>query len=74
MEEPGGLQSTGCKELDTTERPHFHFACKWSQPPGPHFISESSFSLFFCTTAPSGWFIVGLIPTSRWLRGEESAC
>ena len=22
MEEPGGLQSTGCKELDTTERLH----------------------------------------------------
>ena len=25
MEELGGLQSTGCKELDTTERLHFHF-------------------------------------------------
>ena len=25
MEEPGGLQSTGHKELDTTERLHFHF-------------------------------------------------
>ena len=25
MEEPGRLQSTGCKELDTTERLHFHF-------------------------------------------------
>ena len=24
-EEPGGLQSTGRKELDTTERLHFHF-------------------------------------------------
>ena len=24
-EEPGGLRSTGCKELDTTERLHFHF-------------------------------------------------
>ena len=23
MEEPGGLQSTGCKESDTTERLHF---------------------------------------------------
>ena len=23
MEEPGGLQSMGCKELDTTERLHF---------------------------------------------------
>ena len=24
-EEPGKLQSTGCKESDTTERLHFHF-------------------------------------------------
>ena len=24
-EELGGLESTGCKELDTTERLHFHF-------------------------------------------------
>ena len=24
-EEPGGLQSWGCKESDTTERIHFHF-------------------------------------------------
>ena len=24
--EPGGLQSMGCKELDTTERLHFHFS------------------------------------------------
>ena len=27
MEEPGGVQSTGRKELDTTERLHFHFTC-----------------------------------------------
>ena len=26
MEEPGGLQSWGHKELDTTERLHFHFS------------------------------------------------
>ena len=26
MEEPGGLQSTGRKESDTTERLHFHFS------------------------------------------------
>ena len=25
MEELGGLQSTGCKESDTTERLHFHY-------------------------------------------------
>ena len=25
MEELGGLQSTGCKESDATERLHFHF-------------------------------------------------
>ena len=25
LEKPGGLQSTGCKESDTTERLHFHF-------------------------------------------------
>ena len=24
-EEPGGLQSLGCKDLDTTEQLHFHF-------------------------------------------------
>ena len=29
MEEPGGLQSTGHKELDTTERLHFHFHYNW---------------------------------------------
>ena len=27
MEEPGGLQPTGRKESDTTERLHFHFTC-----------------------------------------------
>ena len=26
MEEPGGLQSMGHEELDTTERLHFHFS------------------------------------------------
>ena len=26
MEEPGGLQSRGCEELDTTDRLHFHFS------------------------------------------------
>ena len=26
MEEPGGLQSTGSQESDTTERLHFHFS------------------------------------------------
>ena len=26
-EEPGGLQSTGGKESDRTERLHFHFQC-----------------------------------------------
>ena len=26
MEEPGGLQSWGCKESDMTERLHFHFS------------------------------------------------
>ena len=30
MEELGGLQSTGCKESDTTERLHFHFQCLFS--------------------------------------------
>ena len=25
-EEPGGLQSWGCKESDTTEQLHFHFS------------------------------------------------
>ena len=39
------------------------FACEWHQPPDSHFISESSFSLFLCGTDPSGWFVVGLVPT-----------
>ena len=26
MEEPGGLQSMGCEESDTTKRLHFHFS------------------------------------------------
>ena len=31
-EELGGLQSTGCKESDTTERLHFHFlSFQWSK-------------------------------------------
>ena len=30
-EELGGLQSTGRKESDTTERPHFHFKSNWSE-------------------------------------------
>ena len=28
------------------------------QPPEPHLISESYFSLFFCSTTPSGRFVV----------------
>ena len=39
------------------------FACEWHRPHDPHLISESSFSLFFCGTAPSGWFVVGLVLT-----------
>ena len=39
------------------------FACEWHQPPDPHFVSESSSSLFFCGTAPSGQFAVGLVQT-----------
>ena len=31
-EELGRLQSTGCKESDTTERLHFHFHDKLSDP------------------------------------------
>ena len=30
-EELGGLQPTGHKELDTTERLHFHFRLDWHQ-------------------------------------------
>ena len=29
MEEPGGLQSMGSLELDTTERLHFHFSLSY---------------------------------------------
>ena len=39
------------------------FAWEWHQPPDPHFISESSFSLFFWGTTPSGRLVVGLVPT-----------
>ena len=34
MEELGGLQSTGRKESDTTERLHFHFHFHRILPPG----------------------------------------
>ena len=40
------------------------FCLEWHQPPDPHCISESS-SLFFCGTAPSGRFAVGLVPPDR---------
>ena len=30
MEEPGGLQSMGSLELDTTERLHFHFSLSYT--------------------------------------------
>ena len=30
MEELGGLQSTGCKESDATERLHFHFSLSYT--------------------------------------------
>ena len=42
-EELGGLQSTGCKESDTTERLHFHFHFTF---PGKHALLAilSSFS------------------------------
>ena len=33
--------------------------------PDPHFISEPYFSLFLCSTSPSGRFVVGLVPTSN---------
>ena len=46
MEEPGGLQSMGCEELDTTEQLHFHFSLfmhwrrKWQ--PTPVFLPGES--------------------------------
>ena len=36
MEEPGGLQSMGCKEWDTTVRLHFHYRIK----PNKWIVSE----------------------------------
>ena len=56
------------KEVETNNKRHaririWAFACKWHQPPDPHFISKSYFSLFFCGTTPSGSFVVGLILT-----------
>ena len=32
-------------------------------PANGNFISESSFSFLFCGAAPSGRFVVGLVPT-----------
>ena len=56
------------KEVEINNKRHaririWAFACEWHQPPDPHFISESSLSLFFCGTAPLGRFVVGLVPT-----------
>ena len=56
------------KEVDVSNRKHARiricaFSCEWHQPVDPHLISESCFSLFFCSTAPSGQFIVGPVPT-----------
>ena len=56
------------KEVDVSNKKHaririWAFACEWHQPPDPHLISESYFSLFFCGTTPSGQFVVGLVPT-----------
>ena len=58
------------KEVEVNHKRHagiriWVFASKWHQPPDPHFISESYFSLFFCGTTPSGQFIVGLVPTEE---------
>ena len=41
MEEPGGLQSWGLEELDTTERLHFHFS--------PSCIGEGNGNPFQCS-------------------------
>ena len=56
------------KDVEVNNKRHtkiriWAFACEWHQPPDPHFISESYSSLFFCGTAPSGRFVVGLVPT-----------
>ena len=56
------------KEAEINNKNHaririWAFACKCHQPPDPHFISKSYFSLFFCGTAPSGLLIVGLVLT-----------
>ena len=57
------------KEVDVSNKKHaririWAFACEWHQPPDPHLISESYFSLFFCGTTPSGQFVVGLVPAT----------
>ena len=56
------------KEAEINNKNHaririWAFACERHQPPDPHLISESYFSLFFCGTAPSRWFVVVLVPT-----------
>ena len=56
------------KDVDVHNKSHarkriWAFACGWHQPSDLHFISESSFSLLFCGTAPSGRFVVELVRT-----------
>ena len=52
------------KVIDVNNKGHANiriwaFACEWHQPPGPQFISDTYFSLYFCGTTPSGQFVVG---------------
>ena len=46
MEELGGLQSTGCKESDTTERLHFHFATNCDPTYTDFFFSLINVNIF----------------------------
>ena len=49
------------KEVDVNNKKHARigilaFASEWHQPPDPHLISESYFSLFSCSTTLSVCF------------------
>ena len=60
------------KEVDINNKRHaririWAFAYEGHQPPEPHLISESYFSLFFCSTTRSGGFIVWAGPDTNLL-------
>ena len=61
-EEPGGLQSMGCKESDTTERLHFHFSLPCTREGNGHPLPYS-----FLENPRDG----SLVGCSLWGRTES---